>query len=202
MVVLERPTNTKFDFLYKEPNGHLHDASQSRRCHPIPFRSSDFRRYRMFLHTAPLASLFFFPSFAVSAIYAPECSTSWKWVCFHHAFFGRCLICWHCVQAFNSLGQNPCMVAAYLISTCSGGCEFSSLFCSCVCKPCRLVFFAAFTINSLAPGYHYTGPSGSDNTDLCKCNTVAYSLISACDACQGADWISYGFPSSSSFHIS
>ena len=61
----------------------------------------------------------------------------------------------------------------------------------CVCGPCRLGSFAAFTINSLLPGYSYTGPSGVDDSNLCKCNTVAYSLISACDACQGAQWITY-----------
>lgn len=30
------------------------------------------------------------------------------------------------VQAFNSLNQSPCTVAAYLQSTCDGGCEHSS----------------------------------------------------------------------------
>jgi hypothetical protein len=40
---------------------------------------------------------------------------------------------------------------------------------------------------SLEPGYSYTGPSGDDNGNLCKCSTVMYSLISACDACQGEE---------------
>jgi hypothetical protein len=53
---------------------------------------------------------------------------------------------------------------------------------------------SAFTINALAPGFHYTGPTGYDDTDLCKCNTVTYSLLSACVACQGEEWMSYGFP--------
>ena len=53
--------------------------------------------------------------------------------------------------------------------------------------------FAAFTINALRPGYSYTGPSGVDNSNLCKCNTVTYSLISACDACQGEAWTTYDF---------
>jgi len=52
---------------------------------------------------------------------------------------------------------------------------------------------AAFTINSLLPGYSYTGPSGVDDSNMCKCNTIAYSLISACDACQSETWITYGF---------
>jgi len=30
------------------------------------------------------------------------------------------------VQAFNSLNQSPCTIAAYLQSTCNSGCEYSS----------------------------------------------------------------------------
>src|SRR5712691_3274444 len=50
---------------------------------------------------------------------------------------------------------------------------------------------AAFTVPQLPPGYEYSGPSGNGDSDLCKCNTVTYSLLSACDACQGEQWISY-----------
>ena len=50
---------------------------------------------------------------------------------------------------------------------------------------------AAFTIDPLLPGETYIGPGGADNDDMCKCNTIVYCLISACDACQGADWITY-----------
>ncbi|KAI0297405.1 hypothetical protein BC826DRAFT_1001659 [Russula brevipes] len=71
---------------------------------------------------------------------------------------------------YNSRNQNPCTVAAYLGGTCNQN---------------------SFTINSLLPGYSYTGPSGVDNGNLCKCSTVMYSLISACDACQGQDWITW-----------
>ena len=44
---------------------------------------------------------------------------------FPYAFLGRhrYLIRWRCVQTFNSLGQNACTVAAFMMSTCSGGCE-------------------------------------------------------------------------------
>jgi hypothetical protein len=48
---------------------------------------------------------------------------------------------------------------------------------------------AAFTIPALLPQHSYTGPNGQDDNDLCKCNTVFYNLISACDACQGEPWI-------------
>ena len=48
---------------------------------------------------------------------------------------------------------------------------------------------AVFTVPVLPFGYEYGGPSGSDDSDLCKCNTVTYALISACDACQQEPWI-------------
>lgn len=55
---------------------------------------------------------------------------------------------------------------------------------------------AVFTIPVLVPGDSYVGPTGSsDASDLCKCNTVVYSLMSACDACQDALWFSYVFRS-------
>jgi hypothetical protein len=59
---------------------------------------------------------------------------------FHRALFERCLICWYCAQSYNSLDQNACTVAAYLMSTCNGGCELnSSLLCPCVFEACRLI---------------------------------------------------------------
>jgi hypothetical protein len=52
---------------------------------------------------------------------------------------------------------------------------------------------AAFTVPVLPSGYEYAGPSGKSKSDdnLCECNTVTYSLLSACDACQGANWLTY-----------
>ncbi|KAI0271934.1 hypothetical protein BGY98DRAFT_936902 [Russula aff. rugulosa BPL654] len=100
---------------------------------------------------APLATFVFFLGFAAAEISAPACSPSFVWTA-------------------NSLEQNPCTVAAYLMATCSGG---------------------SFTLNALLPGDQYLGPTGPDDSDLCKCNTVTYSLLSACDACQGADWLSW-----------
>ena len=48
-----------------------------------------------------------------------------------------------------------------------------------------------FDIATLPQGSLYRGPdAGQDN--LCVCNTVVYSLVSACGACQGASsWIQY-----------
>ena len=53
---------------------------------------------------------------------------------------------------------------------------------------------AAFTVQALSPGNSYPGPSGNDDTNLCMCNTVVYSLMSACDGCQGETWITYDPP--------
>ncbi|KAI0318817.1 hypothetical protein OF83DRAFT_893521 [Amylostereum chailletii] len=97
-----------------------------------------------------------FAASVVAQLGAPSCQSSFEW-------------------AFNSLGQSPCLVAAYAESVCNSG---------------------QFTIPSLDVGSHYTGPNGNatdpaDAGDLCKCNTVAYSLISACAACQNATWIQW-----------
>ncbi|KAH9971460.1 hypothetical protein BJV74DRAFT_244694 [Russula compacta] len=71
----------------------------------------------------------------------------------------------------NSLGQSPCTVAAFLQGVCDNG---------------------VFTIPDLIPDDSYVGPTGTgDAADLCKCNTIVYSLMSACDACQGGKWFSW-----------
>jgi hypothetical protein len=46
-------------------------------------------------------------------------------------------------------------------------------------------------MDPLQPGFSYLGPTGTDDADLCKCNTVVYNLLSACDGCQGQTWITY-----------
>jgi len=59
-----------------------------------------------------------------------------------------------------------------------------------------------FTIPELVPGDSYVGPTGSsDASDLCKCNTVVYSLMSACDACQDALWFSYVLRSTGALYL-
>ncbi|KAH9071171.1 hypothetical protein EDB83DRAFT_320063 [Lactarius deliciosus] len=72
--------------------------------------------------------------------------------------------------SYNSLQNNPCLVAAQLAAVCNNG---------------------TMIITALQPQHYYTGPSGPDNDDICKCNTVVYNLISACDACQDEPWIPY-----------
>ena len=48
-----------------------------------------------------------------------------------------------------------------------------------------------FAIAPVPQGKSYRGPDGGES-DPCECNTVVYSLVSACGACQGASWIQYG----------
>ena len=52
-------------------------------------------------------------------------------------------------------------------------------------------FFVAFTMWPLQPGGTYFGPSSVQDSNLCKCNSVTYSLLSACSGCQGGTWIPY-----------
>lgn len=63
----------------------------------------------------------------------------------------------------NSLGQTPCLVTAYLGSPCSGG---------------------SYQIFPIPAGTQYLGPP-LDGTNPCQCNSVIYSLTSACGVCQG-----------------
>ena len=81
---------------------------------------------------SPLVSLFFFSAFVVAGINVTAgCLPSFSWVCIlwfqhnlRHLYNLMALL--RCIQAFNSLGQSPCTVAAYMLATCYSGCEFSS----------------------------------------------------------------------------
>jgi hypothetical protein len=44
---------------------------------------------------------------------------------------------------------------------------------------------AALSIGAVSPGAVYTGPN-ADTANDCLCNTVTYSMLSACGACQGS----------------
>ncbi|KAI0280143.1 hypothetical protein BGY98DRAFT_372834 [Russula aff. rugulosa BPL654] len=102
--------------------------------------------------TPPLVSLFFFSAFVVAGVnVTANCtSSSFSWT-------------------FNSLGQSPCTVAAYMFATCNEG---------------------SYTILSLPSGYHYVGPT-PESSNRCLCSTVGYSLLSACVACQEEKPISW-----------
>ncbi|KAK0200488.1 hypothetical protein DFS33DRAFT_161810 [Desarmillaria ectypa] len=64
--------------------------------------------------------------------------------------------------SFNSLKQSPCDIGKALGGVC----------------------ITDFTIQALPSGYHYSGV-GAIYTSDCVCNTVYYSLLNVCAACQG-----------------
>jgi hypothetical protein len=75
------------------------------------------------------------------------------------------------------------------MATCDGGSEFVWLF----AYPGHVVLsLSEYTLLPLSPGYVYYGPWGDADADLCYCNTVGYSIFSACGACQGQEWITCG----------
>ncbi|OAX38931.1 hypothetical protein K503DRAFT_865799 [Rhizopogon vinicolor AM-OR11-026] len=74
----------------------------------------------------------------------------------------------------NTKNQNPCLVAAYLQGVCYDG---------------------EYTLNPLPVDTHYIGPY-ADEANSCECNTVTYSLVSACGDCQNRTyeaWSSWSF---------
>ncbi|KAI0275680.1 hypothetical protein BGY98DRAFT_991461 [Russula aff. rugulosa BPL654] len=100
----------------------------------------------------PLVSLFFFSAFVVAQVNVTAMCTdpSYLWT-------------------FNSIGQSPCTVAAYMLSTCFGG---------------------IYTLPPLPPGDSYGGPT-RETSNTCECSTVGYSLMSACITCQDRNPFSY-----------
>ncbi|KAK0240044.1 hypothetical protein EDD85DRAFT_471810 [Armillaria nabsnona] len=79
-----------------------------------------------------------------------------------------------CVSSYswanNALGQSPCLVASYLETACLN---------------------TTFLVPALPNGSHYTGPNTAQ-ANLCNCNTVTYSLISACADCQNRQYLNWG----------
>ncbi|KAF9454635.1 hypothetical protein P691DRAFT_806804 [Macrolepiota fuliginosa MF-IS2] len=70
--------------------------------------------------------------------------------------------------SINSRGQTPCLVGAFLESACG----------------------ASTSVDQVPPGNHYIGPDLTRATP-CLCNSVTYSLISACGGCQNRTFIDY-----------
>ena len=65
-----------------------------------------------------------------------------------------------------------------------------------LCLECATEAVSSLPVFDQGPlplGEQYTGPAGVDDSNLCKCNTITYSLVSACGACQGAQWITYDY---------
>ncbi|KAJ8588686.1 hypothetical protein M405DRAFT_874248 [Rhizopogon salebrosus TDB-379] len=85
----------------------------------------------------------------------------------------------------NTLNQNPCLISSYLASACLSQLGSSEITSS----------LAALGVTAASPGAMYPGPS-ADTANECMCNTVTYSMISACGACQNGtveSWSAYKF---------
>ncbi|KAI9459698.1 hypothetical protein BJY52DRAFT_356725 [Lactarius psammicola] len=96
--------------------------------------------------------LFFASDLVVAQVSAPSCTSSiWEW-------------------SYNSIGQDPCTIVAYLMATCYDG-KFSL-------EPV------------LGPTHGYLPVSPNP----CDCSTVSFNLLSACSTCQGgttSSWTLY-----------
>ena len=165
----------------------------------MPFSPSTRKaaRHKMTLIATLLAFLVFFSGLAVAQISAPNCNSTWAWVCI--LSFPQCVF-WPSpdLMVFSSsrsilsakmrvMSQRSCwghaiMAVSYLL-----------VCLPCIGESCRLVFFAVFTIGPLqGSGYAYRGPQDAEqDANLCRCNTVVYSLISACGACQEGRYVTY-----------
>ena len=146
--------------------------------------------HKMTLLATPLAFLVFFSGFAVaqiSNISSPNCASTWSWVCIL-SFPSSDLMIFSSSHSIPSTkirvgSQRPCWGHAM---------GAVSRLLVCFALPWRaLSSFAAFTILPLQQGQSYVGPGGADDSDLCKCSTVGYSLLSACGGCQGGTWFTY-----------
>ncbi|EIW84648.1 hypothetical protein CONPUDRAFT_162025 [Coniophora puteana RWD-64-598 SS2] len=74
--------------------------------------------------------------------------------------------------ANNTMGQNPCLMAAYAYEPCSGNVD----------------------VTTLASGTVYSGAGNQTSLEGCLCNTVTYSLFAACATCQNVaaqDWATW-----------
>lgn len=92
-------------------------------------------------------------------------------------------------QASNSQNQSPCQVAASLLTVCNGSRMCNGLWLRIIATQVTHNFILAFPVLSLPANSEYVGPT-LQGANPCQCNTVTYSLMSACGACQGQDYVS------------
>ena len=189
-------------FFIKEPNRSFERCLTA--LHQVLSSSTprEAVEHQMSLLAILLTSLFFFSGFAVAGISAPGCLASLEWVCIlsHplcilvplsddsdllaprsdiQQFWPRSVRGRSVPAVDMRRGLSVLLLTLPVLRTLS------------VHEICRLIPFSAATLLPLPAGYSYGGPSGPDDADLCECNTVVYSLISACDACQGEKWFTY-----------
>ena len=80
----------------------------------------------------------------------------------------------------NTLGQSPCLIAAYLQGQCYNGGKSLRFTLVTLSNGLNVV---VFSVGSLGPGFRY---APGDGNNACTCSTVTYSMIAACALCQGA----------------
>ncbi|KAF9234485.1 hypothetical protein BU15DRAFT_52578 [Melanogaster broomeanus] len=127
--------------------------------------------FRLVVYRAPLVLLGIFSGLRTTLAQSSNatCSASYSW-------------------AMNSLRQSPCLVAAYLESQC-----INSLFqrvCIVIHNRTYIQGPTEIEVPAHPNGQPYIAPSGT-RANRCECNTVVYSLVSACGACQGANHLSW-----------
>ncbi|KAF9782585.1 hypothetical protein BJ322DRAFT_1110468 [Thelephora terrestris] len=82
---------------------------------------------------------------------------------FVEADFAQCVSGWE--WSYNSQGLNPCEIAGSLQAPCLG--------------------YSAYVLGPIGNGSNYVTPQANDTAaQNCGCNTVIYSLYSACTLCQ------------------
>ena len=85
-------------------------------------------------------------------------------------------------QMDNSIGQNPCLIASWAIVPCPPSGTHISMF---DYLSLSLIGSSVWAIRVLNPNMPYDGPGPGSPAAPCYCNTVFYSLLSACATCQG-----------------
>jgi hypothetical protein len=128
---------------------------------------------------AVLTTLLFYSRHALSQSSAACSLGSWDWVRLNR--FISLSFTNSTSKTFNSMGQDPCRVAAVLESPC--------IFYSQSAFSCTTFSSSPRTAPSL-PALPLGGSYPPSNDSSCKCSSVVYSLLSACAACQGGSWIS------------
>ncbi|KAH9047027.1 hypothetical protein EDB83DRAFT_2553732 [Lactarius deliciosus] len=103
----------------------------------------------------------------MSQMSAPLCTdtgSSWEW-------------------SFNSLGHNPCLVTAYMMSTCYGS---SNMLYLCTSHRVLTDIAEGFVVEPLQFRDYYLPPTQGQvqEANSCWCSTVIFSLLSACGECQ------------------
>ncbi|KAH7923490.1 hypothetical protein BV22DRAFT_1130636 [Leucogyrophana mollusca] len=86
---------------------------------------------------------------------------------------GVCIAATGYAWAENSLGQDPCQVANDLFAA----------------DPCDQSDISYPPLTNTTANSYYVGPTSAAQSTECTCNTVIYSLVSACGLCQNGTFL-------------